>query len=191
MTTNAESDGQLTGSTVVINHRVRQDSMDEYNNWLSDISPVCQSFPGYLDWHIVRPVPGLSETYTIIVRFDTEEHLRSWMQSTERAALIKKVSPLLITGDDFYIRSGLDFWFSPEGARARLPTKWKQWLVTWSAIFPLVLLVPLLVVPALQGIGLPDNHYLKTFAITGVVVALMVYLIMPRYTKLVHRWLFS
>ncbi len=191
MAENQVAEGYLEGSTVVIKHRVREGKQDDYERWIAEITPVGKAWPGYLDWHIVKPIPGLTETYTIILRFDSEENLRNWIQSSERAALIEKVEPLLVTGDDFYIRSGLDFWFTPEGAKAQLPTRWKQWLVTWSAIFPLVLLVPMFVVPLLQALGLPDNHYLRTLAITGTVVALMVYVIMPRYTKLVRRWLFS
>ncbi len=182
---------QLEGSTVVIKHRVREGSEPEYEAWLAEISPVARDFPGYLDLHRVVPVPGLTNTYTIILRFDSEDKLRNWMYSPERVALIEKVSPLLVTDDDFHIQSGLDFWFTPQGAKAQLPTRWKQFLITWSAIFPLVLLVPLAVVPILKALGLPGNHYLNTLVVTGIICSLMVYAIMPRYTRLVHRWLFS
>jgi len=30
-----------------------------------------------------------------------------------------------------------------------------------------------------------------TFVVTGTIVVLMVYVIMPRYTRLVKRWLFA
>jgi uncharacterized protein len=72
-----------------------------------------------------------------------------------------------------------------------VPVRWKQYLVTWSAIYPLVLAVPLLVKPVLQQLGVPDNHLLTTLVVTGTVVFLMVYLVMPRYTKLIRRWLFN
>ncbi len=60
------------------------------------------------------------------------------MESPTRARLIEKVQPLFVAGDDFF-SSGLDFWFSPAGAKAKVPVRWKQYLVTWSAIYPLVL----------------------------------------------------
>ena len=191
MEKDASEQAELEGSTVVIKHRVRKDCEADYEAWISEISPVARDFPGYLDLHIVVPVAGLTDTYTLILRFDAEDKLRNWMYSPERTALIEKVEPLLVTGDDFYIQSGLDFWFTPQGAKAQVPTRWKQFLITWSAIFPLVLGVPLFVVPLLQAVGLTGNHYLNTFAVTGTIVALMVYVIMPRYTRLVHRWLFS
>lgn len=179
------------GATVVITHRLRENKLAEYENWLEEIAPLCKSSPGHLDWHIVRPIPGLSQTYTIVIRFDTVEHLRGWMESLTRTRLIEKVQHLFVTGDDFFISSGLDFWFTPAGAKAKVPIRWKQYLVTWSAIFPLAFVVPLVVTPLLQYIGLPNNRLVGTFTVTGIVVFLMVYVVMPRYTRLLQRWLFS
>ncbi|GFO61206.1 antibiotic biosynthesis monooxygenase [Geomonas silvestris] len=181
----------VDGATVVITHRLRAGKRGEYERWLNEIAPRCQTAPGHLDWNIVRPIPGLTDTYTVIIRFDTEANLRTWMESPTRARLIEKVRPLLATDDDFFISSGLDFWFTPAGAKAKIPVRWKQYLVTWSAIYPLALLIPVAVSPLLHRLGVADNRFLATFAVTGVVVFLMVYLVMPRYTRLVQRWLFS
>lgn len=192
MSTPLYAETKLTeGATVVITHRLRENKREEYERWLQEIAPVCKASPGYLDWHIVRPIPGLTETYTVIIRFDTEVHLREWMESAARAQLIEKVRPLFVTGDDFFISSGLDFWFTPAGAKAKVPVRWKQYLVTWSAIYPLALGTPLVVTPILQYLGVPNNRLIATFAVTGFVVFLMVYVVMPRYTRLVQRWLFS
>jgi uncharacterized protein len=187
----ATTDSGNQGATVVITHRVRDDKHAAYEAWLGEIAPLCQASPGHLDWHIVRPIAGLTLTYTVIIRFDTAANLTQWLQSPARTRLIEKVSPLLITGDDFFVSSGLDFWFTPGGAKAKVPVRWKQYLVTWSAIYPLVLGVPLVIRPLLQRLGAPDNPLLTTLVVTGTVVFLMVYLIMPRYTKLIKRWLFT
>ena len=180
-----------SGATVVITHRVRIDKHGEYERWLEEIAPLCRASPGHLDWHIVRPIQGVTETYTVIIRFDTAEHLKDWMQSSGRHRLIEKVQPLFVGADDFYISSGLDFWFTPAGAKAKLPVRWKQYLLTWSAIYPLALAVPFAVAPALRWVGVPASLPITTLAVTAVVVFLMVYVVMPRYTRLVHRWLFA
>ncbi len=112
------------------------------------------------------------------------------MESPTRARLIEKVQPLFVTGDDFFISSGLDFWFTPAGAKAKIPVRWKQFLVTWSAIYPLALSTPFVVSPIMHYLGVPDNRFLTTLPVTGLVVFLMVYVVMPRYTRLVQRWLF-
>jgi len=179
------------GATVVITHRVRSDKHAEYEAWVDEISPLARSAPGNLDWHLVPPIPGATETYAVIIRFQTTEHVKNWMNSSERKRLIEKVQPLLVSEDQFYISSGLDFWFTPAGAKAKVPVRWKQYLLTWSAIYPLALGVPRLVSPALGAMGFSPNVFLNTLAVTAVVVGLMVYVIMPRYTRLLQRWLFA
>lgn len=179
------------GATVVITHRVRDGQQADYDDWLNQIAPVCRSFPGHLDWQIIRPLAGLTSTYSVVIRFDNREHLENWMNSTQRKSFIEQVQPFLAEQDDFFIRSGLDFWFTPEGANAKVPVRWKQFLVTWSAIYPLALGVPLIIAPLLRQSGVPQNRYVDTLFVTGVVVSLMVYLVMPRYTKLIHHWLFA
>ncbi|ROH88823.1 antibiotic biosynthesis monooxygenase [Stagnimonas aquatica] len=183
-------DATNPGATVVISHRVRADRHAEYEAWLKQIAPLCQAAPGHLDWQIVRPVAGLSESYTVIIRFDSTATLRQWMDSPTRARLIEQALPLLVQGDDFFVSSGLDFWFTPAGAKAKLPVRWKQYLLTWSAIYPLVMAVPLLVTPLLRALGAPEQRWLSSLAVTATVVFLMVYVVMPRYTRLVQRWLF-
>ncbi|MBA6225002.1 antibiotic biosynthesis monooxygenase [Colwellia sp. MB02u-18] len=187
----AEDFSDIEGATVVITHRVREGKHADYESWSNEIAPLCKASKGNLDWHIVRPISGLTETYTIIIRFDTRAHLQDWMESPTRSRLIDKVQPLLVTGDDFFISSGLDFWFTPERAKAKVPVRWKQCIVTWSAIYPLVLGVPIVIAPVLQLLHFPDNHFITTLAVTGVIVFLMVYWIMPRYTRFIQRWLFS
>ncbi len=179
------------GATVVITHRIRSDKHVEYERWLDEIAPLCRASKGNLDWHIVRPIPGVTETYTVIIRFDTTKNLKSWMESSEREQLIEKVQPLFVGADDFYISSGLDFWFTPAGAKAKVPVRWKQFLITWSVIYPLALGVPFVVSPMLRLFRIPSSLPLTTLVVTSVVVFLMVYVVMPHYTRLVQRWLFT
>jgi antibiotic biosynthesis monooxygenase (ABM) superfamily enzyme len=192
MTSRPATDGsEDRGATMVITHRVRTEEHARYERWLDEIEPLCRTWPGHLDWHILRPVKGLPETFTVVIRFDTHAHLQQWMESSERAQLIEKVQPLFVTPDNVRVSSGLDFWFVPPDSNARVPVRWKQYLMTWSAIYPLVLGVPLAVVPALGKLGVPDTLPLHTLVVTGVVVFLMVYVVMPRYTRLMQRWLYS
>ena len=190
-TTTATLNTPEHGATVVISHRVRHDRQTDYEQWLEEIAPLCKAAPGHLDWHIVRPIPGLSEIYTVVIRFDNDANLRMWMASPERKRLIEKAQASLVSSDAFFISSGLDFWFTPSGAKAKVPVRWKQYLVTWSAIYPLALGVPLVVGPALRELGVPQAPALTSLAVTGVVVFLMVYVVMPRYTRLIQRWLFN
>ncbi|MDO9206236.1 antibiotic biosynthesis monooxygenase [Methylotenera sp.] len=178
-------------ATVVISHHVKDNAKNNYESWLKEIIPVSKGYPGHLGVGIVHPVLGATVTYTVIIRFDTRKNLLNWMQSADRKKLIEKVQPYLVEDDLFYVRSGLDFWFTPEEAKARLPTKWKQFLITWFAIFPLVLTISAIADWLTTTIPINPSHELKVLSITFFVVLMMVYVVIPRYTKLVHQWLFS
>jgi hypothetical protein len=180
-----------SGATGVITHRVREGQQENYENWLKEIIPVCRSSPGHLDWQVIRPITGLTSTYTVIIRFDTYDHLHQWLNSPVRQKLLEKARPFLSKDDNFFIRSGLDFWFTPEGAKALVPRRWKQFLVTWAAIYPVSLLSQVVLSPWMLRNGVPENIYFKTFLTTGIVVFLMVYVVMPKFTKLLKRWLFK
>jgi antibiotic biosynthesis monooxygenase (ABM) superfamily enzyme len=179
------------GATAVITHRVREGAHDSYEQWLLRIIPLCKAYPGHLDWQVVRPIAGLSYTYTVIIRFDTCEHLQGWLKSPDRKQLIEEARPFLAAEDSFFTRSGLEFLFTPDGAKAHMPTRWKQFLVTWAAIYPVSLFSQSVFVPLMNYTGVPADRYLRTFVLSGIVVYLMVYLIMPRFTKLLQRWLYK
>jgi antibiotic biosynthesis monooxygenase (ABM) superfamily enzyme len=177
-------------ATVVITHRVRPGREKDYEKWLGEIGPVCKSAPGHWNTTVIAPVPGATDAYTVIIRFDARQRLIDWMESTARKELIKRAQPCLASDDKFFVSSGLDFWFTPEGAKARLPKRWKQFLLTWSAIYPLVLFAPLVLGPVFGWLRLDGLTYVKALFSTGFIVFLMAYVVMPRYTKLVHKWLF-
>ncbi len=104
-------------------------------------------------------------------------------------ALISRVSDLLTTGDVHEIRTGIDFWFTPEGATP--PKAWKQFLLVLSAIYPLSLLMPFLFTPLFR-VAPPLTHpLLRGLCISAVVVGVMTFVVMPRYTRLVQRWLYA
>ena len=182
-----ESEG--SGATAVIAHRVRDAQHAGYEQWLARILPVVAAAPGYLDAQVIRPVRGLTDGYTVILRFDSEASLRRWLTSPQREQLIDSVRPILAHGDSYTLHSGIDYLFAPQIAGQRVPVRWKQFLVTWSAILPLTLGLPLLISPLLQALGW-GSHFLITTVVSGVALLLMVYAIMPSYTRIVRGWLY-
>lgn len=179
------------GASVVINHAIKDGKQEQYDTWLDEISSICRKLVGHIDWQVIRPIPNLTFNYTVIIRFDTIEHLKNSMESPERRELIEKAKPLLAKEDKYVIKSGLDFLFTLENEKTKVPVRWKQYLVTWSGIYPLSLLVPFLVLPILKVLHFPENRFLNSFFITGIIVFIMIYLLMPNYTKLIKKWLFK
>jgi uncharacterized protein len=177
------------GATAVIAHRVRDAQHADYERWLDQILPVVAQAPGYLDAQVIRPVRGLTDGYTVILRFDAEPHLRNWLTSPQRQQLIDTVRPILAHGDSYTLHSGIDYLFTPQMAGQRVPVRWKQFLVTWSAILPMNLLLPIAFAPVVRYTGW-HNRLLIATVVSAVAVFLMVYVIMPRYTRLVRGWLY-
>jgi len=178
------------GASVVINNHILDGKQKQYEIWLDEIGPICRNAPGNIDWQIIKPIAHLTFSYTVIIRFDTIENLKRWMESDERKNHIQKAKPFFAKDDHYYIKSGLDFLFAPEGENLSAPVRWKQYLVTWSAIYPLSILVPLFVLPVLKALNVPGNKFVNAFFVSGTVVFIMVYLLMPRYTKLIKKWLY-
>lgn len=179
------------GATVVITHHILADKHLEYEEWLEEIGSMCRSAVGFVNWQIIRPIPTLTTSYTIIIRFDTIENIKNWMESQDRKRLIDKIRPLLFKEDSYQIKSGLDFLFSPQTENAKTPLPWKQYLVTWSAIYPLSLGIPLVLLPFLRSLNLPQNRFIDSFFVSGCIVLLMVYLVMPNYTRWIKKWLYK
>ncbi|WP_315055156.1 antibiotic biosynthesis monooxygenase [Chryseobacterium indoltheticum] len=182
---------ETQGASVVITHHVLAGKQIEYEKWLDEILPVSKSAKGFIDWQIIRPIPDLTFVYTVIIRFDTIENLRTWMESDTRRKLIDKAHPLFTKKDNYEIKSGLDFLFYGEKTDTKVPVRWKQYLATWSAIFPLSLLMQLLLLPSLRLMNIPANRYFDTLVSTGCLVFLVIYVVMPNYTKLIRKWLYK
>lgn len=66
----------------------------------------------------------------------------------------------------------------------------KQFLVTLSAIFPLTVIVPWALHPLFELTPALELMLVQKLAVACVIVFLMVYVIMPRYTRRVAGWLF-
>ncbi len=70
-------------------------------------------------------------------------------------------------------------------ASAGQPPKYKTAVVTWMAIYPLVLGAASVVTPLTNGAGLP----VRVAAITLIVVPAMTWVAMPSLNALFHDWL--
>jgi len=176
--------------TAVIEHDVRAGTEADYEAWLQHITTSAQHFPGHVGVNIIRPPAG-SRRYTIVVRFDTLEHLQEWLGSETRRRLIAQVGPLLERGDRGDIKTGLEFWFTPTAPAQRHPAAYKQFLLTLSAIFPLTLLVPWVLRPLFQAVPIFRLPVVSNFVVSAVIVGMMTYVIMPHYTHLVAGWLYG
>jgi uncharacterized protein len=179
---------QTKSVALIITHTIRAGEEKRYETWLTDILGAVSTFPGYLGREIFRPAQGM-RTYTSILRFDCNDNLAAWVESDLRGSFVSQVTDLLEKGDRHEIRTGIDFWFTPQGVRP--PKPWKQFVLTLSAVYPLSL-----VIPGLLSILFPFMPVLAQPIINGLLIAasltaLLTFVIMPRYTRLMKWWLYD
>jgi uncharacterized protein len=189
--TDPEIEGRANGRsevTTIIRHNVKAQNQAEYDAWLHEIVPAASRFRGHRGVNVIRPAAGATE-YTVVLHFDTVDNLRTWLDSDERLTLMKKAVPRLVDDDRVEITSGIEFWFTPT-ATARRARPYKQFLVTLSVIYPLTLVIPLLLRPLFDRVPGFQSPFARQFVSDAMIVALIVYAIMPRYTRLVANWLY-
>jgi uncharacterized protein len=185
----AETSRDPSAVTSVIRHTVRAGSESRYEAWFREVTAIAQTFPGHRGVDFIRPPKGL-RTYTVVLHFDKSEHLGRWLSSDARKRLIAEIEPYLEGGDQVEIRTGLEFWFTPPDSEQKHAKTYKQFLITWSVIFPLTIFVPWVLHPLFQTVpflGLPG---ISNLLISAMIVGLLTYVIMPRYTRMVATWLY-
>jgi uncharacterized protein len=170
--------------TVTAAYRVEPGREPEFYSCAIGMLGAAAGLPGYLGGGVLGSGREISEWH-IIYRFDTEETARLWENSLDRARWAAKAGAFTQeTGTQR--AAGLKNWFEGPVRMLPPPPKWKLWLVNLSAIFPLVLMFNLLVIPFLQGV----NPVLRTMALCLGVTATVTWGVMPRLQRLLKKWLY-
>lgn len=191
----APRDGQeppepgLSEVTAVISHTVKTGLEDQYEAWLKEITPLAKTFQGHRGVNIIRPMRG-SRAYTTVLHFDTLAHLEGWLSSEARRRLIQRAEPLLDHADSVEIKTGLEFWFTPPDSTQKHAKPYKQFLLTLSVIYPLTSVLPWVLRPLIEAVPALEPWVFSKLIAAMITCGLMTYVIMPRYTRLVAKWLY-
>jgi uncharacterized protein len=172
--------------TVVVTRKVKRGHESEYEDWLRRILEEAKSMKGYLGTTIQKPTSGSTE-YTSIFRFDTVDNLRKFEDSELHAKYLREVVDYVEADAIWKKFTGLDFWFSPpKGTVIPQPSRFRISLVTIAIVFGLVLSIG-------QIIGMIATEvpvYIRLFVTISIVIPLMTYVIMPRITRVLAKWIY-
>ncbi|KQV91127.1 hypothetical protein ASD15_03490 [Massilia sp. Root351] len=171
-------------AALLVRHAVRPAARGRYEAWITEVTSECRRFAGFQGTAVIRP-EGRDTSYTLLVHFDSDAQLQAWVGSEQRRRLVEELRPLLLRTER--LRAGVGLWFTPALAGERQPKPYKQFLLTFSAIYPLSQGVPALLRTLTEGWPLPAGAIPLLSA--GLIVWLMVYVIMPRYVRAVSGWL--
>jgi uncharacterized protein len=82
--------------------------------------------------------------------------------------------------------TGLESWFTLPAQPGAPPPPYKMAVLTWATIFPLITLVVLASAPLIGSWPLVPRLAMTTL----VTVSAMTWVVMPRVTRLLRRWLY-
>ena len=171
--------------TAVISHYIRPGRESGYEEWLQGISQVARQFEGHNGVTILRPQPGSRAEYVIILRFNEYSNLCRWMRSPERQEWIARAKPLTEKPENVQVLTGLEALVSLPNTASPPPPKYKTAFVTWIGVFLCVSILGYFLAPYLAGLP----YLLRQAIMTGLVVILLAYVVMPRLTRLFNKWL--
>jgi uncharacterized protein len=178
------SDGPVT---TTVTRRVKPGHEVFYEQFLEGIIAAATRFPGHQGVEVFRPASASEGEYRIVYRFDTGEHLRAWLDSDEHAAWLERAEPHATGPMHTQFLTGLESWFTlPARPGSPPPPPYKMALLTWLTIFPLITVVVLALDPLLVRLDLVP----RLAVTTAVTVPIMTWLVMPRVTRLLRRWLY-
>ncbi|MBL8685443.1 MAG: antibiotic biosynthesis monooxygenase [Myxococcales bacterium] len=174
--------------TVVVTRRIKAGSEQAYERWLEALVREASALPGYLGTNVYRPAPGAAREYTSVFRFDSVENLRRFEESELRAKALVEVRPLVDADAVWTKITGLEFWFTPpaSAALAPQPSKLRMALLMIAVVWGLVLSIGKLVGLVLGAAPMP----LRLLVTITIEVFLMTYVLMPRLTRWLARWIY-
>ena len=175
--------------TILITRSPRKTNQKEFEQALSDTIDAALEFPGHLGVTVLKPQRGESNDYQIIVKFASEIDYQRWCHSHEATYWFKILNRLEEKPPNLEIMTGIETWFAVNSSTSRPmipPPRYKMAIVTWIAIFILIVIINLLFGSFLASLPM----LLRSFVLTVGLVGLMTYVVMPRMTRLFSWWLY-
>src|SRR5829696_1864082 len=172
--------------TVLYSRRVKPGREADFEAWAHGIVAASRQFPGHLSASVLDD-PSDRE-YHVLFSFADRRSLRAWLDSDERRRWLARVGELLEADQGLQQLTGLETWFKLPGSNVptmKPPPRWKMWLVSIIAVYPLVLAFQALVVPTMAGLPFP----LRALMFPLVLLTLMTFVVMPVVTRVLRRWL--
>ena len=172
--------------TVVVRRHVKPGREADYEAWLERLTKgVAEHFDGYLGAEFHRPPTG--SAYRSVFRFDTLDHLEAFERSDFRSRMLTEAAPFFAGDASWERMTGLEFWFDPPpGTRLPQPSPHRMALVLIAVVSALVLVLNLV----LGRVSADWPLVLRVLVLVTIQVTLMTYVIMPRLTPLIARFVY-
>jgi antibiotic biosynthesis monooxygenase (ABM) superfamily enzyme len=172
--------------TIVVSRDVVPGHEAEYQAWMRRMIELARRFPGNLGATVLVPDAPPSNRRIVIHRWADEPSMHAWEASEERHRLLMEAEEFSTFQSQR--ATGLETWFSLRDlGLVRPPPRWKMFVVTLMGAYAVGLLLALTLVPRLSDVPLLIRQAAISVAFTG----LLTFVVMPRLTRLLRRWLYA
>lgn len=129
------------GTSVVVTRSIRSGREDDFVAWCERARSAAAPFPGFLSASLVSPGPDGPRVFTQTFTFETESQMHSWVDSPQRAEQLAELADIQEGEAQVHFARGMSAWLNlPGQATIVQPPMWKVYVVSFLAIYPLVVI---------------------------------------------------
>lgn len=171
--------------TVVFRRTAKPGKERAYEIWNKKLITLSQQQPGHVDTTVVAEA---GRRYITLQHFDCQRHLNDWLESSARRGYLEELAELVEDSPQPEAMTGLETWFRlPGHASSKHIPRWKMVIVTFVVIYSFVMVFSIWLEPHVSDLPM----VLRAALLPAVAVPLMTYVVMPRLTRLLRRWLYT
>lgn len=172
-------------ATEVIITQIKPGKEAEYRAFADRIQKVQETFAGYLG-SFVEPPQHKEKGWTTVLRFDSVPNLEAWLNSSQRAKLLKESEDLIEGFHAQRVDTSFPGWAPNDPATGKPPNMWKTASLVLLTLFPVVMFELKFLTPNLRML----NPAVNTFIGNAVSVALTTWPLMPLAIRGFRAWIF-
>lgn len=175
---------QAGTASSVFAYRIREDREPEFRDWRRRILEEVRKWDGFLGTESFDTLDSAHPEFIVVVRFDSRTNLDAWLKSKIRKSFMSEVRKYV---DHYALRrigSGFEGWFETSENKAA-PASWRQAMVILTALFPVIMTLRQVLFPVFTVLPMPAAF----LVLLTVDMAVLTYVVMPRFTRLMNFWL--
>lgn len=173
-----------SGATEMFVNTVTTNKIPAFRAWLKKLHQLETTFPGFKKSYVQIPQDDKENSWMTLLQFDTEANLDKWLQSSERAGLLKAADEFVASQQMHKLSGVFDGWFL-ENELANPPPLWKQSMLLIVALFPPMMLESIYLLPHMSSV----NPVVAKFISLMITVSVTSLFLMPLSVYLLRWWL--